>query len=123
MVAFQGPSVGAFRAPPSCGGGTADSSAWRTIRRCTPNVRDSSRIDGLSRPALALRISSNSSTFDLVGMGPRLQPTGRNQVDPALAESQVGPNQMITVGPVQVITPRQWRTSSPGPLSGPRLRA
>jgi hypothetical protein len=37
-------------------------------------------------------------------MGPRLQPIGRNRVDPAIAESQVGPNQMSTVGPIQVIT-------------------
>ena len=90
MVAFQGPSEGAVRGVAFRGGGTADSSAWRTIRRCTPNVRDSSRIDGLSRPALALRISSNSSTFDLVAMGPRLQPTGRNRWTPPSLRAKWG---------------------------------
>ena len=105
MVAFQGPSVGDGRVTDFRGGGTADSSAWRTIRRCTPNRRDSSRMDGLSAAALALRISSNSSTFDLVRMGPRLQPTFERLVDPSLAVSHVGPERMITVGPVQVITP------------------
>ena len=65
-------------------------------------MRDSSRTDGLSFPAAALRISSNSSTLDLFAIGPRLQPTGHRTVDPAIAESQVGPKQMITVGPHQV---------------------
>jgi hypothetical protein len=65
-------------------------------------------MDGLSAAALALRISSNSSTFDLVRMGPRLQPTVERLVDPNLAASHMGPDQMVTVGPVQVITPN-WR--------------
>ena len=105
MIGFQGPSDGEGRATDFLGGGTADVSAWRTIRRCTPNRRDSSRMDGPSASALALRISSNSSTFDLVRMGPRLQPTVERPVDPYLAASRMGPEQMVTVGPVQVITP------------------
>jgi len=39
-------------------------------------------------------------------MGPRLQPTVERLVDPNLAASHMGPDQMVTVGPVQVITPR-----------------
>jgi hypothetical protein len=62
-------------------------------------------MDGPSASALALRISSNSSTFDLVRMGPRLQPAVERSVDPYLAASRMGPERMITVGPAQVITP------------------
>ena len=105
MVTFHGPSEGHWRAVTLRGGGIAESSAVRTIRRCTPKLRDSSRIDGLSVPLLALRISSNSSTFDLFAIGPRLQPTRAELVDPSIAGRQAGPDQMIKVGPTQVITP------------------
>src|ERR1019366_6812838 len=100
-------SEGHWRAVTLLGGGNAESSAVRTIRRCTPKLRDSSRIDGLSVPLLALRISSNSSTFDLFAIGPRLQPTRAELVDPSGAGRQVGPDQIIEVGPTQVITPKQ----------------
>ena len=75
-------------------------------------------MDGLSAAALALRISSNSSTFDLVRMGPRLQPTFERLVDPSLAVSHVGPERMITVGPVQVITPTQVQLLDRSPQPG-----
>ena len=62
-VARCGPSRGAGFATGLRGGGSADFSACRTVRRCTRWRRASSRIgEPLSR--LALRICSNSPTFD-----------------------------------------------------------
>lgn len=107
IVTFHGPSKGHSRVVTLRAGGNAESSAVRTIRQSTPKFRDSPRIDGLSVPLLALRVSSNSSTFDLFAIGPRLQPTRAELVDPSIAGSQVGPDQMIKVGPTQVITPTQ----------------
>ena len=62
-VARCGPSRGAGFATGLRGGGSADFSACRTVRRCTRWRRASSRIDEpLSR--LSLWICSNSPTFD-----------------------------------------------------------
>ena len=103
MVFFQGSSDGEVRGVTLRAGGTGSLSAWRTVRRCTPNVRAKSRIEGLSLPTWALRICSNNSTLVLLVMAQDFQPAGStaNLTD---AGCQVGPNQVITVGPEQVIT-------------------
>jgi hypothetical protein len=98
IVAFHGSSTAdtreglAFR-----GGGTGDTSACRTVRRCVLNRRANARTDSSSR-SRAFRICSNNSTFDLVAMDHTVEPTTPRVVDPRRHEDPpgVGPNQMST---------------------------
>jgi hypothetical protein len=81
IVAFHGSSTGDTRGGDFRGGGTGDASAWRTVRRCTPNVRASVRTDSSWRSRV-LRICSNNSTFDLVVMDHTVEPAIPPVVDP-----------------------------------------
>lgn len=78
--------TGVFR-----GGGTADSNAARTVRRCTLCRRASSRTDNPSTRA-SLRILANRSTLDTIPALP---------VDnlPDENHDEVGPNQTVTTTP------------------------
>ncbi|ORJ54300.1 hypothetical protein B5M45_27045 [Mycobacterium simiae] len=48
IAALNGSNRGAVRAAVLRGAGTADSSAWRTVRRCTPCLSANARIDNPS---------------------------------------------------------------------------
>ena len=63
MVGIQGPITGAARRGTARGGGSADASAWRTVRRWTSWRRARARTDSPSS-RWSLRIRSNSSTLD-----------------------------------------------------------
>jgi hypothetical protein len=65
-----------------------------------------------SGPAPARRICSNSSTFDLFAMRPRLQPTCSQPVDPSVAGCHVGADRLDKVVPSQVITPTPSLTTA-----------
>ena len=65
MVVFHGSREGALLEVTLRGGGIADVNAWRTTRLWTPKRSANARMPRSSR-SWALRISSNSSTRDLV---------------------------------------------------------
>jgi hypothetical protein len=112
-------------------GGIADSSAWRTVRRCTPCLSASARIDNPST-LRSRRISANSSTLDLT-LQPHLHdqrsgPSGSpitvkwGQLKPSQSSrrvAKVGPNQTVTTT-LRRHTGRATSSRHPGAHSGCR---
>jgi len=105
------PATGNPRSGRLRAGGTASAIAWRTVRRCTRYLSESSRIDapaddrlGYLRTAPPLISLTPASVDVLVG----------HQRTLGTRRSRVGPNQIGTPGPVLIGNPRLTPRFGPG---------
>src|SRR5712691_9501263 len=103
-------STGAARAGTLRSGGTAETSAWRTVRRCTSYFRASARTDIWLR-CQSKRIAANSSTLlDPIPAPPDaeehpIRPTIHPGIPPVPQPPGVSPRRSATAGPNQSATP------------------